>query len=210
MKLQIALDMVNLQSAEEIVKEVQNSIDIIEIGTPFVIDEGIRAVRHMKEAFPKLSVFADLKIMDAGRIEAKSAFKAGADIVSVLGASDDETIRSCVAVAKEYSKSVLVDMIDVRDLEKRAAEIDKLGVDYICVHTAFDVQKTGKNPLHDLQLVKRVVKHAKVAVAGGVKLETLPQIADEEPEIVIVGGGITNQSNKGQIAAKMKEIMQKG
>jgi len=210
MKLQVALDMVNLQSAKEIVKEVENSIDIIEVGTPFVIEEGLRAVKEMKSEFPKLSVFADLKIMDAGQIESKSAFEAGADIVSVLGTSDDATIRSCVDVAKHYNRSVLVDMINVHDLEKRAAEIDSLGVDYICVHTAFDVQNTGKSPLHDLQLVKHVLKHAKAAVAGGVKLETLGQIVAEQPEIIVVGGGITNQDDKGRVAAEMKNIMQKG
>ena len=51
--------------AIEAVKEVEEHIDIVEIGTPVVINEGLRAVKEMKAAFPDVKVLADLKIMDA-------------------------------------------------------------------------------------------------------------------------------------------------
>ena len=67
-------------------------------------------------------------------------------------------------------------MINVKDLAKRAYEIDDLGVDYICVHTGYDLQAAGENPFEQLQTIKRVVKNAKTAVAGGIKLDTLPEV----------------------------------
>ena len=101
----------------------------------------------------------------------------------------------------------MVDMIDVPDVEARAAAIDQLGVDYICVHTAFDVQSTGLNPLEELQKVNRVIKNARSAVAGGIKLATIEGIAAEKPAILIVGGGITGQADKRATALAMKKIM---
>lgn len=65
MELQLALDLVNIPEAIKVVKEVEEYIDIVEIGTPVVINEGLRAVKEMKDAFPNLKVLADLKIMDA-------------------------------------------------------------------------------------------------------------------------------------------------
>ncbi|EDW4537521.1 3-hexulose-6-phosphate synthase, partial [Salmonella enterica subsp. enterica] len=65
MKLQLALDLVDIPGAKQLVAEVQEHIDIVEIGTPVVINEGLRAVKEIKEAFPSLTVLADLKIMDA-------------------------------------------------------------------------------------------------------------------------------------------------
>ncbi|MCL6633635.1 MAG: orotidine 5'-phosphate decarboxylase, partial [Alicyclobacillus herbarius] len=56
MKLQLALDLVNIPEGIELVKEVQEYIDIVEIGTPVVINEGLHAVKAMKEAFPSLEV----------------------------------------------------------------------------------------------------------------------------------------------------------
>ena len=42
-------------------------------------------VRRIKERFPCLEVLCDTKIMDAGAYEARLAFEAGADYVTVLG-----------------------------------------------------------------------------------------------------------------------------
>lgn len=80
-----------------------------------------------------------------------------------------------------------------------------MGVDYICVHTAFDVQQTGKNPLDELMIVNRVIQHAKSAVAGGVKLATVDTIAEQNPEVVVVGGAICNAADRAAAAREMKQ-----
>ncbi|GGG11441.1 3-hexulose-6-phosphate synthase [Paenibacillus abyssi] len=210
MKLQLALDLVNIPEGIEVVKEVQEYIDIVEIGTPVIINEGLRAVKEMKEAFPSLEVLADLKIMDAGGYEIMKASEAGADIITVLGATDDATIIGAVEEAKKQGKSILVDMINVKDIEQRAKELDALGVDYICVHTGYDLQAAGKNSFEELAIIKRVVKNAKTAIAGGIKLSTLPEVIKEQPDLVIVGGGITGQSDKQAAAAEMKKLISQG
>jgi 3-hexulose-6-phosphate synthase len=148
MKLQLALDLVNITEAKEVVNEVQEYVEIVEIGTPVVINEGLRAVKEIKEAFPSLQVLADLKIMDAGAYEVMKASEAGADIITVLGATDDATIKGAVEEAKKQGSQILVDMINIKDLEQRAKEVDALGVDYICVHTGYDLQAAGeRHPL---------------------------------------------------------------
>lgn len=207
MQLQLALDFITTEEAIDVLRKVGDGIDIVEVGTPFVIDEGIHAVREIRQAFPSLKILADLKIMDAGEHETTSAINAGADIVTVLGVASNATIRASLAAAKKVGKEIMVDLIDVPDIEKRAAELDALGVDYLCVHTAFDVQSTGKNPLMELQVVKKATKSAKTAVAGGIKLSTLGEIVAEKPAILIVGGGITGQADKRAAALEMKRVM---
>lgn len=210
MKLQLALDLVNIPDAIQLVKEVEAYIDIVEIGTPIVINEGLHAVKAIKDAYPNLQVLADLKIMDAGGYEVMKASEAGADIITVLGASNDATIKGAVEEARKHGKSILVDMINVTDLEKRAVEIDALGVDYICVHTGYDLQATGQSPFEELRTVKRVVKNAKTAVAGGIKLDTLPEVIAAQPDLVIVGGGITGQEDKAGTAAEIRQLINQG
>lgn len=61
MKLQLALDDLTLEKALELTEKVQDYIDIIEIGTPFVYQEGMRAVEAFRERFPKKEVLADMK-----------------------------------------------------------------------------------------------------------------------------------------------------
>jgi 3-hexulose-6-phosphate synthase len=210
MKLQLALDLVNIPEAKQLVKEVEAYIDIVEIGTPVVINEGLRAVKEIKEAFPNLQVLADLKIMDAGGYEVMKASEAGADIITVLGVSDDSTISGAVAEAKKQGKKIMVDMINVKNIEERAKEIDALGVDYICVHSGYDHQAAGLNSFQELTTIKRVVKNAKTAIAGGIKLSTLPEVIQAGPDLVIVGGGITGQDDKGAVAAQMQQLVRQG
>ncbi|MGG2089292.1 3-hexulose-6-phosphate synthase [Priestia aryabhattai] len=207
MELQLALDLVNISEAKEVVQEVQEYIDIVEIGTPVVINEGLKAVKEIKEAFPSLKVLADLKIMDAGAYEVMKASEAGASIITILGATDDSTIKGAVEEAKKQGTQILVDMINVKNLEERAKEVDALGVDYICVHTGYDLQAKGETPFEQLQTIKRVVKNAKTAVAGGIKLNTLPEVVQSQPDLVIVGGGITGEKDKRNVAEEMKKVV---
>ncbi|PAE61432.1 3-hexulose-6-phosphate synthase, partial [Bacillus licheniformis] len=128
MELQLALDLVNIPEAIEVVKEVEEYIDIVEIGTPVVINEGLRAVKEMKAAFPNLKVLADLKIMDAAGYEVMKASEAGADIITILGAAEDMSIKGAVEEAKAQGNKILVDMIGIKDIKSRAKELDELGV----------------------------------------------------------------------------------
>ncbi|PFH87777.1 3-hexulose-6-phosphate synthase [Bacillus sp. AFS088145] len=210
MELQLALDLVNIPEAIELVKEVEEYIDIVEIGTPVVINEGLHAVKAVKKAFPNLKVLADLKIMDAAGYEVMKASEAGADIVTILGTAEDMSIKGAVEEAKKQGKKILVDMIAVKDLSGRAKEVDAMGVDYICVHTGYDLQAVGKNSFEDLQTIKGVVKNAKTAIAGGIKLDTLPEVIKVQPDLVIVGGGITGQADKKAAAAKMQQMINQG
>lgn len=209
MKLQLAIDLVDTAGAIALVKEIgEDNLDIVEIGTPVVINEGLRAVKEMKAAFPNLTVLADLKIMDAAGYEVSQAVEHGADIVTILGAAEDMSIKGAVEEAKKSGKQILVDMIAVKDIATRAKELDALGVDYICVHTGYDLQAVGQNSFEDLATIKSVVTNAKTAVAGGIKMETLPEVIAARPDLIIVGGGITGQDDKQETASTMHRMLQ--
>ena len=54
------------------------------------------------------------------------------------------------------------------------------------------------------------MKNAKTAIAGGIKLDTLPEVIKAKPDLVVVGGGITGQKDKRAVAAEMKKMIQQG
>ena len=207
MLLQLALDTIGMKDAKHLLHEVSDVIDIVEIGTPFIIKDGVSAVRKIKKTFPSLKILADLKIADGGEYESKLAFEAGADIVTVLGFSDDATIKSAVLKARQYGKAVMVDMIGIGDVKTRASELEKLRVDYICVHTASDVKSTKAPPLKELQAVKKVTKRTKIAIAGGIDADSIGNIVKENPEIIIVGSWITKNAERREAALLIKKIM---
>ncbi len=204
-QLQLALDTLTLDESIDLISEVQEHIGIIEVGTPMVIDAGMEPVRELKRRFPDLTVLADVKIVDAGGYEADKCFAAGADIVTVLGVSHDITIQEVVRSACRHQKQVMADMICVKDLGERARALDELGVDFVCAHTAFDVQAAGENPLDELRIVNRSIRNAQSAVAGGVKLATIDAIVAEGAAVIVVGGAICNAPDRAQMARSLKE-----
>ncbi len=207
MQLQLALDLIDSRKAKQLLEEIVDLVDIVEIGTPLLMKEGVKAVTEIKNTCPALKVLADLKIVDAGDHEAKIGFDAGADIVSVLGAAHDITIRRALSQAHACNKEVMVDLIAVDDVQRRSRDLDGMGANYICVHTAYDLQAQGVNPLRELQLVQPVLRQARMVVAGGIKPETLPQIATYRPGIVIVGGFITSHPDPRQATLEIRELL---
>lgn len=210
MELQLAIDLLDKEAAAELAKQVTDYVDIVEIGTPIVINEGLPAVQHLKDNVKDedVKVLADLKIMDAADYEVSQAVKFGADVVTILGVAEDASIKNAVAEAHKHGKELLVDLIAVQDLEKRAKEIDEMGADYIAVHTGYDLQAEGQSPLESLRRVKSVINNAKVAVAGGIKPDTIQAVAAEKPDLIIVGGGIANADDPREAAKQCREAIE--
>jgi 3-hexulose-6-phosphate synthase/6-phospho-3-hexuloisomerase len=199
--LQVALDFVDLKRALKCAEEaVSGGADWLEAGTPLIKSEGLNAVRKLRERFPNKTIVADMKIMDAGRTEVEIAAKSGANIVCVLGAASDSTIKECVEAAHNYGAKIQADMIAIKDVRSRAMDVAKLGVDYIGVHCPIDDQMRAKDPFKQL---KDVARHLSIpiAVAGGINSETAPDAIKAGASIVIVGGAI----NKSKDAKKATE-----
>jgi len=208
MKLQLAIDLLDVQAVKTLLAEVIDLIDIVEIGTPLILQEGMKFVREIRRSYPTATILADLKIADAGELEAQIGFDAGADIVTVLGLAHDVTIQGAIHAARNCGKQIMVDLIAVSDVRKRVGELEILGVDHICVHTAFDVQSHGQSPLEELRLVEMVRKEAQIAVAGGIKPDTLRKALAYHPDIVVVGSFITGHADKRKATLEIKQLLQ--
>lgn len=210
MKLQIALDDITLEAAKRLLKAVASNVDIIEIGTPFLLEYGMEAVRTMRRLYPDKEIFCDAKIMDGGTLEAAAAFRAGADYVSVLGVADGATITAVVKEAALWKKQALVDLLCVDDFEKSIPRLEGLGVDMVAVHVGVDQQRSGRTPLQDLIDIKTIAKHIRVAVAGGISRATLPEYTKHKPDIVIVGSALCLAEHPSAEAAALHGLMRGG
>ena len=205
--LQVALDLLNENRAISIAKEsVKGGADWIETGTPLIKSEGMDIVRKLKETFPDKQIIADMKTMDTGAFETEMASKAGADIVVILAAADDSTIKDALKSARKYGSKIMIDLIGIKDKIKRAQEIEKLGVDYFCIHVGIDEQMIGKNPL---EILKSLVKKTKtpIAVAGGINSETAAEMVKAGASVIIVGGAITKAKDVKKATQMIKKAI---
>jgi 3-hexulose-6-phosphate synthase/6-phospho-3-hexuloisomerase len=208
--LQLALDFVDLHRALKVAEmAVPAGVDWIEAGTPLIKSEGLDAVRELKKRFPGKTIVADMKIMDAGRIEVEAAAKAGAQLIDVLGTATDATIEECVHAGKNYGAKIVVDLIAVPDPVARARQVEALGADYISVHVAIDEQMRGQDPFATLYAVSHAVQ-VPVGVAGGINSETAALALEHGASYVIVGGAITKAQDPAAATAEIRRALDEG
>src|SRR2546425_9625989 len=205
--LQVALDHMHRKRALLAAKEaVEGGADWLEAGTPLIKSEGMEVVRELKKSFPGKTIVADLKTMDTGAFETEIAAKAGADVITVMGVTDDATIEEAVKAARRYGAKIMVDLMRVPDKPKRAKELEKLGVDYLNLHVSIDEQMIARTPLDELKAVAKA-SSIPVAVAGGLNSETVAHAVAAGASIVIVGGAIIKAEKVADAARTIKRAM---
>lgn len=207
-RLQLALDDIEREDVLPLLDLVVDQIDIVEVGTPLVIRYGVELVSRIKQRYPQLEVLCDAKIMDAAHYEAALAFDAGANYVTVLGLTDNGSVRGAVEAAAERGAQIMADMICVPDLVGRARELQELGVHVVAVHTGIDQQARGRTPLDDLRSLATSGLAVPLAVAGGVNRECAADYLALNPSILIVGGGITAAADPAAEATAIRRIIE--
>ena len=208
-QVQLALDLLRLEGALRIARSaVAQGICWVEAGTPLIKSEGMRAVRSLSRAFPKRTIVADMKTLDAGAVETEMALRAGANVVSISGLAHDRTVRDSVRTAARLDGMLMADLLMSPEPRKRALELERLGVDIVCVHTGVDVQKALHSRLRVSRRLLDIVSAVRipVAAAGGVDPTIAGTLVKSGVSVVIVGSWITGSRDPGRASA---QIMQK-
>lgn len=207
MKLQVALDVATLGDALTLARQVAEHVDILELGTPLIKSEGVSAIGAIKAAHPDKLVFADLKTADAGELEADLAFAVGADLVTVMGTADDDTVRGAVAAGRKAGKSVVADMITVVEGRvKRIREVSALGVTFVEIHAGLDEQA---RPGYSIKSLLADGREAGVpfSIAGGVSVDTVASVQEAGAEVAVVGGAIYGAADPAAAAKAIRDVV---
>ena len=228
MLLQLALDTPHAGTVRRLLDETVDHVDVIELGTPLLIRYGVDIIAEIRRDHPDKKILADLKIADAGSVEAGLAFDAGADIVTVLGTAHPATLREARERAKRSGGQVMADLITAREVDEAvslARRLDRSGLDFICMHTASDAR--GQNGpggpggrggpggpgnsepnLEDIGRVGAAIERAGLAVAGGLDPALIERLIPHGPDIVVVGGYITGNADPGHAVRAVRAVRQ--
>jgi len=195
MQLQVALDRLPLEDALRLATSIEAYVDWIEVGTSLIKEFGIESVRRMRQALPHAQILADVKTNDEARYEFELCFAARADCATVMGTAPNATIQTCMDVAREQGKQVMIDLLETG--AERQQELLVYREAIFSVHVSKDVQEssdTGKVPM-----VSRLPNWAteyKIAIAGGISLDDIAALGTRLPSLtVIVGSSITGATD---------------
>ncbi|AIS32348.1 MAG: orotidine-5'-phosphate decarboxylase [Methanobacterium formicicum] len=109
-KIILALDVLSMDQARELLDEISDYLDTIKIGYPLVLAEGLEAVTQVKEEY-QCKIITDFKVADIPATNQKIAdvtFQAGADALIVHGFVGSDSVASCVESAEKQGKEVFL------------------------------------------------------------------------------------------------------
>ena len=203
--IQLALDRLSMEKCISITKQTYSYIDFIEIGTGVIKEYGMEVIREFRKLFPDKYLVADMKTCDSGEHETRQAFEAGADITTVMGFSNEQTIIESIQVAKKYSKKVIVDLLQTPF--SKFSGLNELGVECISIHIGKDVQR--KETIVIPEEYELLTKQYKTFVAGGISPKTIHHFDKLQPNVYIVGAFITQSENPVEATKKLKGVIEK-
>ena len=188
MKLQIAFDITDLDTAIGIAKQVAERCDILEIGTLLIYKNGVHAIERFREEFPKKTLLADTKIIDRGKEAVSILANTGIDWITVMAGTGKEVIHSAATMAHQCNIKVMLDLVDASSLGQSALEAKNLGVDALLFHQAYDEKDTLI--LLDKWEMVRGNTTLPIFVSAKITRTTIFNILNIKPDGIIVGKSI--------------------
>ncbi|KIL41507.1 3-hexulose-6-phosphate synthase [Gordoniibacillus kamchatkensis] len=209
MNVQLALDRMTIPEAIEMARTVQDHVDWIEVGTSLIKEFGMDSVKAIKKAFPDKVVVADMKTFDNAKYEFELCYQAGADVATVMGAAPLVTVETCMDTAAKYGKTVMIDLLHTS--ADQQAYLFRYETAISCMHVSKDEQEQKGHALHSTFHAGELTAlpdGLKLAVAGGITLQSLPNLLEMRPFVVIVGSAITKAANPRQAAFDIKQVLE--
>lgn len=204
MILQVAVDRMNEPQLVAMVRQLRQDVDIIEVGTSYIKEYGASVIRRLREQFPAVRLLADAKIIDEAVYEATLFYAAGADVITVMGTAAIDTIRNCICCAKEAGREVMIDLLEAPHSRIRMLAAFKEDVTY-AIHLPKDTE--GNLVQMVQEQVSLLGASAKIAAAGGIRVEQVCALWQAGVRYLIIGSGITHAQDPRQAARLFRKEM---
>ncbi|MCQ2973080.1 MAG: bifunctional 5,6,7,8-tetrahydromethanopterin hydro-lyase/3-hexulose-6-phosphate synthase [archaeon] len=214
--LQVALDLIDLNSMERIIKSLPNRERILlEAGTLLVKKFGVDVVSKIRELAPDAFIIADLKTLDVGRVEVKIAADQTADAIAISGLGTTESIRKAIHETKKQGIYSILDMMNVDDRIGKITEVigeknigsdeyNEFKPDIVLLHRNVDMERlkaemgieddSNLTEWGDIKAIKEKFG-VLVAVAGGITPEKVEMVTEKGADIIIAGRYIIGSSD---------------
>jgi len=205
--LQVAIDIPDINAVKSILKQIPESDHlIIEAGTPLIKRYGVDVVQAIREVRPNAFIVADLKTLDTGNLEARMVADATADAVVISGLAPVSTIEKAIKEAKKTGIYAIIDMLNV---EKPLSVLKALAVkpDVVELHRAIDNEGKAEHAWADIPAMKKLSDRMLIAVAGGIRVETVKDALKAGADIVVVGRAITKAKDVRSMTEQFIEEM---
>jgi 3-hexulose-6-phosphate synthase/6-phospho-3-hexuloisomerase len=198
--VQVALDTVSIADAVRLADmAVRAGVDWLEVGTPLLAFEGVKAVGALSQAFPGVPVLADFKMMDGVRRYVVETARQGGQLATICGVASDASLRVAIRAGREAGIRIVVDLYAAPDMVRRAVEVEAMGADLVYVHFGTDAR--AEDPSQDTIGVVSKVRSAVSVPVGASSFDIDGGVAAVRAgaDVVVIGHPLISAPNNGKL-----------
>jgi bifunctional enzyme Fae/Hps len=171
----------------------------------------VDVISKIREIRPDAFIVADLKTLDTGNLEARMVADATADAIVVSALAPIATLNKVIEEAHKTGIYAVMDTLNTPDPVAVLEQLDVLP-DVVELHRAIDIEETA-HAWGSIEGIKALAEKRSskilVAVAGGVRVDTIPDALGAGADILVVGRAITNSKDVRQAADQFIEGLNK-
>jgi len=208
---QMSVDVATLEQGRSVAAAaLAGGIDIIEMGTPLLKNQGVaNVVPAFRKQFPEALLLADMKTMDGGAFEARAVFTGGANIIDFLALAGADTAKAICGVRDEFRRAgpelarlVFCDILlpqqgPAASAIEAALRMLDAGVDGVGIHLQVDARRADPTLIANdylgevaRALFERVGRSAPVQVVGGLHIAQARRLAQAGVRSFVISGNL--------------------
>lgn len=153
---------------------------------------------------------ADIRVIKAGKVLSELAYNSGADIITLIDESTEETLDSVFKLSKEKNKKIQIE-INEKINKYKLKKWKKLGINELIIHRMSELTDVTKNESVKVEdLLKELTNEGfSIMITGGVKPEEVKDFKNFNIAGFIIGRSITKAEDPIIEAKKFQEEITK-
>lgn len=216
---QISVDVATVKQGLEVAgAALAGGINIVEMGTPLLKNEGVsNVVPAFRRKFPEALLLADMKTMDGGGFEARAVYTGGGNIVDFLALAGADTAKAICAVRDEFRRNdaalprlAFADILvphqgPAAQAGEVALRMIEAGVDGVGIHLQADARRADPKLIESHYLddvaraiFKRVAGAAPVQVVGGLTIAQAKGLAQTGLRSFVISGNLGESDSRAR------------
>lgn len=198
MKLHITYNLPDTAQALKIAEQTADSADIIGVGSLLLLKDGIRSVAAFRAAFPNKIIFAEAHLVEKTEFAITMLAQAGANYISVLAGSLNNSIKKAVATAHRFDVKIALDLLNAPSVGQSAMDAKALGIDLLIVHRGPESSDPRELDAdwHDA----RDNSPLPIFITGKIDASNFQEIVALKPHGIMVGAAVTKAESPAQAA----------
>ncbi len=188
MKLLVAFNLLNIEEALSIAKQIEPHVSMFSIGPLLLYKYGVTAIERFRETFPDAPLFVEAKVLERPQESITLLTKAGANWISVMAGAGSQTIHTASITARTLGSKIIVDLADASSVGQAALEAGRLGAEALTFHkpSSDDTRVSFSDRWH---MIKGNT-NLPIYISAHISRENVGEVLGLEPSGIILGSAI--------------------